>query len=390
MTDVWNNVSSDPAFDKAELTKRVREVQKNMGEAGFDLLLVSDFSNLYYLSGLDSIAQHDFLCVVVPAEGEPAVAINEFYEGVYHHVSGAFPALPYNEFQDPVAVIMEGARKLAPGARMVGFDNAWPAMSARIAAGLEKALPGAVLKDSFGVVERARVVKTETELGYMRKAAEFTEAGVKAAITALSPGRVDRDVAAEAVAAMYRAGSDSVPLGPIVCGGYRGGVPYSSFAGYTLKQGDNIFIELTGSVRRYTAPLMRTFVLGKPDQEVEDAARATSRAVDAIMATARDGVSAKEVANAALGELSAALCGKLFHNIIAYPVGIAYPPTWVEKLGYTIKADADFRLRSGMVFHLPMSLRKLGSWAMGLSQTIVVGPDKATALTTSPSRVQIL
>ena len=176
MNDIWSNVVRDPAFDKDELTRRVREVQKNMREGGFDLLLVSDFSNIYYLSGLDSIAQHDFLCVVVPAEGEPAVAINEFYEGVYHHVAGAFPTLPYNEFQDPVAVIMEGARKLAPGARTVGFDNAWPAMSARIAAGIEAALPGAVLKDSFGVVERARVVKTDTELSYMKKAAELTEA----------------------------------------------------------------------------------------------------------------------------------------------------------------------------------------------------------------------
>jgi Xaa-Pro dipeptidase len=390
MTDIWKNVIRDPAFDKAELMKRVLEVQKGMRERGFDLLLVSDFSNIYYLSGLDSIAQHDFLCVVVPADGEPTVAINEFYEGIYHHVAGAFPTLPYNEFQDPVAVIMEGARALAPGAGVVGFDNAWPAMSGRIAAGLQSALPGAVLKDSFGVVESARVVKTETELSHIRKAAELTEAGVTAAMTKLAPGCVDREVAAEAISAMYRAGSDSVPLGPIVCGGYSGGVPYSSFSGYTLRQGDSIFIELTGSVRRYTAPLMRTFVLGKPDREVDEAARATSRAVDAILATARDGVSAKEVANAALGELSAALSGKLFHNIIAYPVGIAYPPTWVEKLGYTIKADANFTLRSGMVFHLPMSLRKLGSWAMGLSQTIVVGPDKASALTTSPSRVQIL
>jgi Xaa-Pro dipeptidase len=390
MTDIWKDVVRDPAFSKDELRRRVSVVQAHMRAAGFDLLLVSDFSNLYYLSGLDSIAQHDFLCVVVPADGEPAVVINEFYEGVYHHSAGAFPALPYNEFQDPIAVTMEGVRKLAPEARVTGFDNAWPAMSARIADALRKTLPGSALRDSFGIIEDARIVKTGMEIEYIRMAAAITEAGVVAAATKLARGSSDREVAAEAIAAMYRAGSDSVPLGPIVCGGYRGGVPYSTFAGYALKEGDNIFIELTGSVRRYTAPLMRTFVLGKPDAEVEAAARASSRAVDAIMETARDGVEAKEVAKAAMGELSAALAGKLFHNIIAYPVGIAYPPTWVEKLGYTIKTDATFVLRSGMVFHLPMSLRKLGSWAMGLSQTILIGPEKATALTTSASRVQIL
>ena len=43
-----------------------------------------------------------------------------------------------------------------------------------------------------------------------------------------------------------------------------------------------------------------------------------------------------------------------------------------------------------MVFHLPMSLRKPGAWAMGLSQTIVIGPDKANALTTSPAQMQVV
>ena len=388
MTSPFQHITQDPAFTKAELTRRVQSVQADMRERGFDLLLVSDFSNLYYLSGLDSIAQHDFLCVVLPVEGEPVVVINEFYEGIYHHVAGAFTARHYNEFQDPIAVTMESASRLSSGARVVGYDNAWPAMSARIAEGLQQALPGAVMKDSFGIVERSRVVKSEAELGLMRQAAALTEAGVTAAAAALAAGTPDRVVAAESIAAMYRAGSDSIPLGPIVCGGYRGGVPYSSFSGYTLQDGDCVFIELTGSVRRYTAPLMRSFVIGKPDAEIEAAARATSRAVDAIMHTARNGVHAGDVAKAAMEELSAALDGKLFHNIIAYPVGIGYPPTWVEKLGYTVKADAQFTLRSGMVFHLPMSLRKPGAWAMGLSQTIVIGPDKANALTTSPAQMQ--
>jgi Xaa-Pro dipeptidase len=361
-----------------------------MRKAGIDLLLVSDFSNLYYLSGLDSIAQHDFLCVILPIEGEPLAVINEFYEGIYHHVAEGFAAISYNEFQDPIAVTMEGARKLAPGARVVGFDTAWPGMAARIADGLRHVLPHAQLRDSFGVVEEARIVKTTQELDYMRRAAALTEAGIRAAATKLKPGSLDRAVAAEAIAAMYREGSDGVPLGPIVCGGYRGGLPYSSFAGYVLRDGDNIFIETTGCVRRYVAPLMRTFVIGQPSAEVVHAARATSRAVDAIMETARDGALAGDVAKAAMSELSTALTGKLFHNIIAYPVGIAYPPTWVEKLGYTIKAGAKFKLRSGMTFHLPMSLRKPGAWAMGLSQTIVVGPERATALASSPAQMQLL
>lgn len=390
MTQNWASVPYNPSFSRESLIRRVRDVQKNMAAAKLDLLLVSDFSNLYYLSGLDSIAQYDFLCVIVPAEGDPLVLINEFYEGIYHHVAGVFPTLSYNEFQDPIAVLMDGARKVAPKARTVGYDNAWPTMSGRIVDGISKTLADATMHSSVGIVEKVRIIKDAAELAYMKRAAALTEIGVEAAAKALVAGRPDRDAAAEAIAAMYQQGSDSVPLGPIVCGGYRGGVPYSNFDGYVLKPGDNVFLELTGSVRRYTAPLMRTFVLGEPNAEVRETAEASSRAVEAIIQTAKPGAQAGDVAKAALGELSKAMAGKLFHNIIAYPVGIAYPPSWVERLPCTIKANSQFTLEEGMVFHLPMSLRKLGTFALGLSQTILIGPNGATPLGKSPARLRVL
>jgi Xaa-Pro dipeptidase len=390
VTQHWNGVPRNPAFSRETLTRRVHAVQEEMRKSGIDLMLVSDFPNLYYLSGLDSIAQYDFLCVAVPAEGDPLVLINEFYEGIYHHVAGAFPAVTYDEFQDPIAILMDGVRKIASDARAVAYDNAWPNLVAKIGDAVTAALPGATMKSAFGIVERVRMIKDAAELDCMKKAAALTEIGIVAAAKVLAPGRLDCEAAAEAIAAMYRAGSDSVPLGPIVCGGYRGGIPYSTFDGYQLKAGDNIFVELTGSVRRYTAPLMRTFVLGKPGAEVAETAEASRRAVEAIMRTAKHGANAGDVAKAALGELSIAMQGKLYHNIVAYPVGIAYPPSWVERLDCTIKADSRFTLREGMVFHLPMSLRKLGHWALGLSQTVVVGAEGATPLGKTPARLQEL
>jgi Xaa-Pro dipeptidase len=390
MMQQWDGVGQDPAFSSDEFQRRAAAVREGMRRAGIDLLLVSDFSNLYYLAGMDSIAQHDFQCLILPADGEPRLVANEFYEGVHHHSACIYPPLFYNEFEDPIRRVMDGIRQVAPTAKTVAVEHAWPSLSERIADGLQQILPGVAVRDSAGAVEAARLVKSDAELALMRRAAQLTEAGVVAAAEVLRPGRVDREAAAAATAAMLRAGGDCVPLGPIVCGGYRGGIPYSTFNGYTLREGDAVFLELTGSLRRYVAPLMRSFVLGEPDAEIERVARATSRAVDTIMATARDGIEAKAVAEAAMECLADGLPGHLFHNIIGYPVGIAFPPTWVERLGHSIKTNSKLTLRSGMVFHLPMSLRKLGRYAVGLSQTIVVGPAGATGLTTSPARLQVL
>ena len=383
-------VPQDPAFGKEEYARRATVVRENMGKAGVDLLLVTDSTNLYYLTGFDSIGPLGLECLILPLDLEPVLVINEFYEPVYHHTSGVYSTVFYSEFQDPVEVALGAVRKHAAGAKVVGVDYAWPKQMGRLAEGLKRSSPEIEVRDGFGIIESIRIVKTDQELKYMREAAKLTEIAAAAAAAILAPGCTDRELAAEASAAMFRQGGDQGPCDPIVCAAYRGGIPFCNFAGYTLKKGDSVFFELTGTVRRYVSPLMRTFSLGATDPERELAARVTSSAVDVILEVAKDGVPAKTVAEAAMEVLTEGLPDRLFHNIIGYPVGIAYPPTWVERLGNKIMTNSPLILRSGMVFHLPMSLRKRGCWAVGLSQTIVVGPEGSTPLGSTPARMEVL
>ncbi len=48
------------------------------------------------------------------------------------------------------------------------------------------------------------------------------------------------------------------------------------------------------------------------------------------------------------------------------------------------------RWKQGMVFHLPMSLRKYGEYGVNLSQAMLVGEDGAEPLGKSPARLQVV
>lgn len=377
-------------FGKAEYERRAAEVRAEMRKAGVDVMVVSDFANMYYLSGQESSAQYDYQCLVFPLDGDPILVINEFYQVLYRHQAGIYAVQPYNEFEDPISVTRKALAASGSRAKVVGIDHTWPLMIGKLSAAIGEVHPGAEIRQSYGIVENVRIVKTREEIELMRRAAAITEVGVAAAARAIRAGVSDGSIAGAAANAMFSAGGESAPVGPIVCGGYMGGVPYSNFNGYVLKDGDNIFVEQTGSLFRYVAPLMRSFSLGEPDAERAQAARATSNAVDAILSTAKPGVHAQTVAQAALKALDEAMAGKLFHHIIGYPVGFAFPPTWVEKLVHKITSHSELVLREGMTFHLPMSLRKEGKWAMGLSQTIVIEVHGASTLTTSDAKLTIL
>ena len=69
------------------------------------------------------------------------------------------------------------------------------------------------------------------------------------------------------------------------------------------------------------------------------------------------------------------------------PVGLGYPPSWIETLGFFIRTDNPAPLEAGMIFHLPMSLRVAGRLGICLSQTMLVTPDGGVPLTSTPARL---
>jgi Xaa-Pro dipeptidase len=287
-------------------------------------------------------------------------------------------------------VIVAAVAKAGLGRARLGIDQRANVVSAETSGRLSAGLAQARIEDAFGVVESVRLVKSAPEIAYMRRAAELTDAAVLAGYGAMRVGARDHEVAAAIMDTMYGRGSETVCWGPIVASGYLAGAAHSSFNGRALEAGDTVFLELTGEVRRYVAPLMRTAILGEPTPEQQVVATAGAEAVETIVREARAGRPAAEVARAALEVVEPILDTIVFHNYFGYPVGIGLPPTWIEGLGYFIRVDEERPLEAGMAFHVPMSFRKYGEWGINQSHTIVVGADGSEALTRTEARLQVL
>lgn len=382
-------IPQEPAFALEEYRRRLDAVQAAMADAALDGLLLFGPANIYYLSGMDSENLFDFQCLVVPASGDPELLIFELEAGRAANSCWVPGVHLYTAFSDPVAETVALARRLGLARGRLGIEEGaglTPGQHERLGA----ALATARLSDAFGVVETVRLRKSAPELALMGRAAALTDAAVEAGFAASRTGVHDREVAAAICASLYRGGSDVLCWGPIVATGYRAGIAHSTFNGRKLEHGDAIFLELTGQTGRYTAPLMRSAVLGAPDAEMRMVARAAADAIAAIVATARPGISARQVAAAGAEALAPVLDLVVFHHYYGYPVGIGYPGTWIERLGMFLRADDDTLLEQGMVFHLPISLRKYGEWGVNLSHTLVITDSGAQPLTRSPARLEVL
>ena len=224
------------------------------------------------------------------------------------------------------------------------------------------------------------MIKSPQEIEYMRQAAALTGAGMKAAVNHADAGGTDHEIAAGAYTALISGGSQYMCIPPVVSAGQLSGVPHSTHRGTVLREGDTVLLEMSGNVHRYNAPLMRSLVIGKPNEIVTRMRDAILSALNQVIGAMKPGRTFDEIAILGEKEISKAGSDMIWHHTFAYSVGLGFLPTWAD-CPVTIVQGDQRQLLPGMTFHLPISLRLEGQHGVAMSETVVISETGNEVLT---------
>ncbi len=367
-------------FSKAEYDRRIAKTRHAMQEAGVDLMFVTDPSNQAWLTGYDGWSFYVHQGVLLPMEGEP------IWWGRYMDALGGrrtcwmdvenIVGYADNYVQSTVRHPMQ---ELAGRIRALGLDNLRIGVemenyyySAKAHAVLMEELPNAQIVDATALVNWQRLIKSDEEIDFIRKAARISEKVVQTAIEKAEPGLRKNELVAE----IYHAGltgvddiwGDYPAIVPLTPSGLDATAAHLTWDGAPMKSGEATFFELSGCYRRYHAPLCRTVYLGKPPQEMLDAEQAQLEGIEAGLDAARAGNRTCDIANAFLGVLEK-------HGIhregrCGYPIGLSYPPDWGERTA-SIRTEDETVLQPGMTFHFMPALW-MDTWGLETTETILI------------------
>lgn len=375
----------DLAFPIAEFRRRLATVQEGISALGVDAIVIFGPENLFYLTGYETIGYSAFQLAVVPAGGEPRLLVRELERGTARRLSWV-EAEP-DTIQDganPIDSVVETLARLGLDKGRLGFDRSSWFLTANTYLALVERLPQATLVDSSGVIEKARRIKSELELGCIRQAARYTEAGMRAGIDAIHAGARDNEVGAAAAAALFAAGSEYMSIAPIVTTGYRSGIAHTTFARHPIEEGDAILLEIGAVHRRYAGPLMRSATVGAPSYLARRMYDVCSRSLDAAIAAIRPGVTAGSVHAACQRVIDEAGFEPNFRKRLGYSVGVGFAPDWGEGHILHLSKDDPTSLEPGMVFHMPPALREYSVVGVGCSETVAVTADGVEVITDFP------
>lgn len=352
-------------FSREEYAARLEKTRQEMSRRNVDLLIVSDPSNMAWLTGYDGWSFYVYQCVIVPLSGEP------IWFGREQDANGArrtawiseenilgYPDIYVQSSErHPMTYLAAKISERGWQSATIGveMDNYW--FSAAAYAALMKGLPNARFLDITSLVNWQRAVKSPQEIVYMRRAGKIVENIHSRIYEKIEPGMRKCDLVAEIYDAGLRGtaefGGDYPAIVPLLPSGTDASAPHLTWDDRPMLKGEGTFFEVAGCYHRYHCPLSRTVFLGKPTQAFLDAEKATLEGMEEGLLAAKPGNLCEDIANAFFDILKK--YGIKKDNRTGYPIGLSYPPDWGERT-MSLRPGDKTELKPGMTFHFMTGL----------------------------------
>lgn len=387
--------SANLNFSHEEYSTRIGKTRAAMQARGVNVLIVSDPSNMHWLTGYDGWSFYVHQAVVLGMEGEPVwwgramdglgAKLTAFMQ--HDNIVGYDDTYVQNPEKHPMETLaaLLSERGWAVGNIGVELDNYY--YSAAAHASLVGALSTVGFKDMTGLVNWQRGIKSETEISYMRRAAKIVEAMHAKIIEIAEPGMRKNDLVAEIYRTAVRGADghwgDYPAIVPMAPSGMDATAPHLTWDDKPLRAGESTFFELAGVHRRYHATQSRTLFFGAPPQKYLDAEKAVLEAVEVGLEQAKPGNFAEDIANAFNAKLNQ--LGFEKDSRCGYAIGLSYPPDWGERTVSFRRGDRT-ELKPGMTFHFMPALW-LDDGGVEITEPILVTETGVECLCATPRKL---
>ena len=367
------------SFSKTEYRDRLKKVQLSMQKKGIELLISQDTANINYLTGYDAWSFYYAQCVIVHINSdEPICFIRAqdaggafiktylkkenivIYDEKYIHT---WPSHPYDALVDLL-------KKNKWDKLQIGVEMDAHYFTAYCYEKLKQGLPNATIKDSERLVNWVRVIKSNAEIDFMKKAAIISENAMKTAMEIINPGVRQCDAVAEIQKTLFKGtndfGGEYASIATLLPTGKGTSASHLTASDEKFVSGEATVVELSGTYKRYHAPMARTVNLGKPEQKKIDAMNATNEALEAGIKASKPGNTANDVAEKFWAILDKYKIKK--ESRTGYSIGIGYPPDWGEHTLNISKGDMTI-LKPNVCYHM-IAVMQFGDWGVEASESI--------------------
>ncbi|MFL5706578.1 MAG: M24 family metallopeptidase [Ktedonobacteraceae bacterium] len=334
-----------PRFSDAEFSRRYTDVRAAMQAADLSVLViygtVSAHSEVLYLSNFP-VSREAIL--IFPLEGEPTLFVQMF-----NHVPTARQVACISDIRwgglDTVSAAAQNLQEHGLAQSRIGLVG--PLTFTQYTT-IKGALPQAPLQNFTREMLQLRFVKSEEEIAFLRKGAEFSDRAIEALEREVRPGINELQLAAIVEGAYLGLGGKThihymvtTPMhNPTVC------VPAQLQSQRILEKGDVLITEISAHYHGYAGQILRPFTVGAtPTTQYQQLYDVALEAFQRIARVIRDGTTTDEILDA--GEYIHT-AGFTIYDDLLHGFGGGYLPPILRTRRTSARPAQPFTLRENM------------------------------------------
>lgn len=247
----------------------ISRLRNRIVNAGLDAIIAISPENVTYVSGFvvpsQSLMRWRHAACIVTADGKISmVAIDMEATTVKAH-AGIDDLRIYREFSDdPMEKLAEALTDLRLDRAKVAIEMEF--LPAKDFATLQRKLPSVNWLAADGIFNKARQIKTPSELALLKGLSMLTDNAIGTALRSAKIGMSEMELAGTLLTTLFAGGADSYKL-MIIASGERSEFPNVGPSERKLKHGDIVRMEIFGQKSGYLTGVCRTAVVGDATAE---------------------------------------------------------------------------------------------------------------------------
>jgi Xaa-Pro dipeptidase len=370
-------------FTREEFASRLELLKVRMKEEKLDVLLLFAQESMYWLTGYDTFGYCFFQTLVVKADGQMVLLTRSADLRQARHTSiiddiriwvdrtNADPAVDLKDILMDLDLL--GAR--------IGVEYDTHGLTGRNTRLLDNQLTSfGTIVDSSYLVSHLRLIKSPAEIEFAERAAALSDDALDAALSLIKPGANEADILAAMQGAIFSGGGD-YPANEFILGSGADALLCRYKAGRrNLDVVDQLTLEWAGAYAHYHAPMMRTVVMGTPNDRQKELYAASRDAIEAIEQVLTPGNTFGTVFDTHARIMDERGLARHRLNACGYSVGARFSPSWMEHQMFHMGNPEPILPGMTLFVHMIIMDSDTGT-AMTLGQTYLVTSGAAKSLT---------
>ncbi len=352
---------------------RRAKLRRAIKKAGADALLVTNFTNVTYLTGFTG----DDSFLLIRPDGEVLLSDPRYTTQLGEECPGVDLAI-----RQPGTSMVELLKKVVKAARITRLGVEADSMTLSLRDKIAEALPKVEIVPTSGLVEELRLIKDKGEIARIRRAIWQAEKAFGVLRATLQPEKTEREIANDLEHRMRLFGSRNRGFQSIIAVGPRAALPHAVPSERRVCENDFILVDWGADEGLYRSDLTRVLVTGRLSAKFERIYNVVFKAQTKAIAAIRPGAVCEDIDRVARRVIAKAGFGRYFGHGLGHGLGldIHEAPRFAAKCKTVLKPGMVVTVEPGI--YLP-------NWGgIRIEDDVLVTREGCEVLTTVPRRLE--